>query len=307
MSSGSALARSRRTVAREFVDAIGRFDADTAISYLTENAQVHGDEIAAGSDAAEQLRLTLAHYRAQGYKQTINDCVQVGTSVPGWMAAGASISCPFDMHAIRSDEIGLGPYSDNAWRITVRDGKIVSALQNIPYMSNGFADQMWSPFATWVSIYHPDDVLAMYVNDNKSMQRYTEESNRLWEQRSAEYVAIVKQNPAALLNQPKVAAYVAKLDSICSGSQARFKKEIQAVPRQNQPAIIEARKRVMHKTTPELRGATSPESVYWSYQGRAFPLVEKFYEYPPNVQPPQSLQHEIQQIPGLNKCIFNSI
>jgi hypothetical protein len=292
-------------VAREFVDAIGRFDADTAISYLTANAEVHGDEIAAGSDAAEQLRLTLAHYRAQGYKQTINDCVQVGTSVPGWMAAGASISCPFDMQAIRSDEIGLGPYTNNAWRITVRDGKIVSALQNIPYLSNGFADQMWSPFATWVSINHPEDVLTMYVNDTKSTQRFTEDSNRLWEQRSAEYVAVVRQNPAAHLDQPEVTAYVAKLDSICAAAQTKVKNEIQALPQQNQQAMIEARKRVMLETIPRLRGtwAFAPKAVFWPYEGRALGLVEKFYAYPDNERPPESLQRQIQQIPGLNKCV----
>ena len=46
-------------VAREFVDAVGRFDADAAISYLTNDAVVQGN-LREGSDAAEQLRLTLA-------------------------------------------------------------------------------------------------------------------------------------------------------------------------------------------------------------------------------------------------------
>ena len=224
-------------VAREFVDAVGRFDADTAIGYLTSDAIVQGDEIAyTGSDAAEDLRLTLAHYRATRHKQTINDCVQVGTS-----AAGVNVSCAFDLQAIRSDEIGLGPYTDNYWRLTIRDGKIVSAQQAIAIQTNGFAEQVWAPFATWVYMYHPDDVLTMFIDANKSAQRFTEDSNRLWEQRSAEYVAVVKQNPAAHLGQPEVAAYVAKLDSICAAAQARVKNEIQAIPQQNQPAIIKAR------------------------------------------------------------------
>jgi hypothetical protein len=128
------------TVAREFVDAVGRFDADAAISYLTNDAIVQGDEIAAGADAAEELRLTLAHYRATRYKQTINDCVQVGTS-----AAGVNVSCAFDVQAIRSDEIGLGPYTGNYWRLTIRDGKIVSAQQAIAIQTNGFAEQVWAP------------------------------------------------------------------------------------------------------------------------------------------------------------------
>ena len=84
---------------------------------------------------------------------------QLGTS-----AAGVIVSCAFDLQAIRSDEIGVGPYTDNAWRLTVHDGKIVSAQQKIPLNTNGFYTQVWAPFATWVSIDHPDDVLTMYIN-----------------------------------------------------------------------------------------------------------------------------------------------
>jgi hypothetical protein len=285
-------------IAREFLAAVGWYNADAAISYLANDAVVQGDEIAAGSNAADELRLTLAYYRAAHYKQTINDCVQVGTS-----AAGVSISCAFDVQAVRSDEIGLGPYTDNFWRLTVRDGKIVSVQQSIAIQTNRFAEQVGAPFNTWVSIYHPDDVLTMYVDEVQSWQRFTESSNRLWEQRTAEYVAVVKQDPAAYLNQPEVAAYAAKLDSICAAAQARAKHEIKAVP-QNHPAIIEARERVIRETMPALRAAPLPRAVYWPYEGRAFPLLEKFYAYPHNAQPPESLARQIQQIPGLDKCIF---
>jgi hypothetical protein len=290
-------------VAREFLEAVGRFDADTAISYLATDATVEGDFIAEGSDAAEQLRLTLAHDRARGYKQTIKDCVQVGTSAPGWMVAGPSVSCAFDMQALRSAEIGFEPYIDNAWRITVRDGKIVWAHQSIPDGRNGFLDQMWIPFGTWMSISHPDDVLTMYINQNTSGPRFADDSNRLWEQRSAEYVAAVNQNPAAQLGRPEVAAYVAKLDSICAAAQAKVKSEIKAIPQQNQAAVIEARERIMLQTIFDLRARPLPEAVRWPYEGRAFPLMEQFYKYPHNVQPPESLPREIQQTPGLNKCI----
>jgi hypothetical protein len=153
-----------------------------------------------------------------------------------------------------------------------------------------------------VSIEHPDDVVAMYTDE--SNERATEDSNRLWEQRTAEYVAAVTQNPAAHLDQPKVAAYVAQLDSICAAAQAKVKNEIQAIPQQNQPAAIEARERIMRETIPKLRAAPLPRAVFWPYEGRAFPLMEKFYAYPHNVQPPESLPRQIQQTPGLDKCIF---
>ena len=292
-------------VAQEFLDAVGRFDADTAISYLAKDASVTGDFIVAGSDTAEQLRLTLAHDRAEGYKQTIKECVLVGTSAPGWMVAGPSVNCAFDFQATRSGEIGLEPYTDNAWRITVRDGKIVWAHQDTPDGSNGFDDQMWLPFGIWMHENHPDDMLTMYMDKKGQEVRFTEDSNRLWEQRTAEYVAVVKQNPAAYLDQPEVAAYAAKLDSICGAAQARFKKETQAIPQQKQPAITEARERIIRDAMRQLDGAPLPQAVHWPYEGRAFPLLEQFYEYPQNGQPSKSLQSQIQQIPGLNKCILS--
>jgi hypothetical protein len=297
-------------VAREFLDAVGRFDADTAIGYLTKNASVTGDFIVTGSDAAEKLRLTLAHDRAEGYQQTIKDCVRVGTSVPGWMVAGPSVSCAFDMQSTRSGEIGLEPYTGNAWRLTVRDGKIVWAHQSIPYGTNGYLEQIARPFATWMSINHPDDMLTMYIDKKGWEVRYTEDSNRLWEQRTAEYVAVVTQNPAAYLDQPEVAAYIAQLESICSAAQARVSEEIQTIPDSpNQPALIEAHERIMRETIPQLRAVPVPKAVRWPYEGRAFPLMEEFSQFgkinrvsPDDRRPETLLLNRIQQTPGLDKC-----
>ncbi len=111
------------------------------------------------------------------------------------------------------------------------------------------------------------------------MQRVTEDSIRLWEQRTAEYVAVVTQNPAAYLDQPEVAAYVAQLESICAAAQARVRDEIQAIPQPNQPAVIEAHERIMRETIPQLRAVPVPKAVRWPYEGRAFPLMEEFSEF----------------------------
>jgi hypothetical protein len=285
-------------VAREFLDAYGSFDADRALSYLSTDAMAQG-VVEEGRTTPEQLRLGIASERALGYKQTIRGCEHQGNSV-----SGINLRCAFDFHAIGSDEIGLGPFTGNYWSLTVRDGKIVSAQREVEF-NNGFGDQIWEPFAKWVSIEHPDDALALGTDESQGTQPVTADSIRLSEQRSAEYLAVVKQNPAAHLDQPKVAAYVAQLDSICAAAQARVKNEIQAIPQQNHPATIQARKRVMRETMPELRAAPSPTAVYWPYEGRAFPLMEKlFNEYPHNVQPPESLARQIQQTPGLDKCIF---
>jgi hypothetical protein len=148
-----------------------------------------------------------------------NDCEQVGNS-----ESGVSLVCAFDMHGIKSDEIGLGPYIDNYWNLTVRDGRIDSACQRMAYLSNGFSKQMWEPFAAWVRVEHPGDIVAMYTDESQEMQRVTEDSNRLWELRTAEYVAAVTQNPAAYLDRPEVAAYVAQVESIFLGGASQSQR-----------------------------------------------------------------------------------
>ena len=146
-------------VAREFLDAVGRFDADAAISYLTSRCHRSGRFVESRArTAAEQLRLTLAMTGPQAIsKRSRTACIRATRR------SGVSVSCAFDLHAIRSDEIGLGPYTGNYWRLTVRDGKIVSARRK-SIATSGFGDQIWEPFATWVSINHPDDILTMCID-----------------------------------------------------------------------------------------------------------------------------------------------
>jgi hypothetical protein len=289
-------------VAGKFLAAYGSFDADKAITFLTDDA------IARRWGTPEQLRLDFAYNRAVGYKQTMIGpyCAQMGNS-----ESGISLQCAFEMDASGSDEIGLGPYTGNYWRLTVRDGKIVSAERDIAFMTNGFSDHIWEPFAEWVSVEHPDDVLAMYTDESQGMQRVTEDSIRLWEQRTAEYVAVVTQNLDAYpLDQPEVAAYAAQLDSICSAAQARLSNEIQAIPGEpNQPASIEAAERIMRETIPQLRALPVPKAVRWPYEGRAFPLMEEYSQYgkskrvsPEERQLQPLLLSRIHLTPGLDKC-----
>jgi hypothetical protein len=77
--------------------------------------------------------------------------------------------------------------------MTVRDGKIVQAA--IFWNTRRFSPQVWEPFANWVSENHPKDFEAMYINGG-SNYRITEESIRLWERHTREYVEDVKQGTA---------------------------------------------------------------------------------------------------------------
>jgi hypothetical protein len=124
---------------------------------------------------------------AQGYEQILVDpCRVTGTS-----ASSTAVRCPFDWHAIRSDEIGLGPYP-GYWDLTVRDGEIV--LVSLHWEIEKFSPQMWEPFRDWVSKNYPKDFDMMYTGGGANF-RLTEESIRLWEQRSREYVKEVGRVP----------------------------------------------------------------------------------------------------------------
>ena len=164
-------------VAMGFLEAYGAFDADRAISYLAEDADLSG---MGGVEGTREFRLSLSLFEAQGNKQMLTSCEATGS-----VGAETYVRCTYDFHALRSDEIGRGPYSGSYFDLTVRDGEIVRAWDY--FEIEKFSPQMWEPFAEWVSTNYPEDVAVMY-KPNFSDYRLTEKSIRLWEQRTQEYV-----------------------------------------------------------------------------------------------------------------------
>ncbi len=120
--------------------------------------------------------------------------------------AGITLRCGFDFHLLGSDALGNGPYRDNYWDLTVRDGEIVSAARQSP-TSDRWNNEMWSPFRNWIKAEHPDDVLVMYTDDSQGDRRFTEEALQLWEQRTQEYVQTVLTSREA---------YAADVGAICA-------------------------------------------------------------------------------------------
>ena len=169
-------------MATGFVEAIGAFDAERAATYLAEDAEVPEGLL------AEELPVLISFYEAQGYEQMLDPCEVTGSS-----ASGTSVRCAFDFHAIRSDEIELGPFHGSYWDLTVRDEEIVRAMQN--WEIEEFSPQVWEPFAEWVSTMYPKDFEVMYTGGGTNF-RLSEESIQLWEQHTREYVKEVKQGTA---------------------------------------------------------------------------------------------------------------
>ena len=169
-------------VATDFVDAFGTFDADTAIGYLADDADLAGLN---GVEGPAELRLLLSLLEAQGYEQLDTSCEQTGSS-----ASGTDVRCTFDFHAIRSEEIGRGPYSGSYFDLTVRDGEIDQP--SLYWETKEFSPYLWEPFAAWVSETYPEDGAVMY-NAAYTDFLLSEESIRLWEQHSREYVKEMTQ------------------------------------------------------------------------------------------------------------------
>jgi hypothetical protein len=172
-------------LATSFVEAVGASDAEQAISYLGDDADISLMISSVGAQGVEgtlgEFRLLLSLFEATGYKQMLDSCKDLGSSV-----SGTSLRCTFEYHNFRSDEIGRGPFSGSSFSLTVRDGEIVQARTD--FGIEEFSTQMWEPFASWVSKTYPEDAAVMYADETHSGVRLTEESIGLWERHTRGYV-----------------------------------------------------------------------------------------------------------------------
>jgi hypothetical protein len=181
-SATSAAEASAVEVARNFVEAYGSLDADAAIGYLAEDADVSAVGGANGvGSSPEGWPLNLSWWEATGYEQTISSCEETGTSTNG-----TQVRCTLDYHNMGSERIGRGPFTGSYWDLTVRDGQIVRGFQHCEITE--FSPQMWEPFAKWVSKAYPEDAAVMYPDASLSDFVLTPESIALWGQHTDEYV-----------------------------------------------------------------------------------------------------------------------
>jgi hypothetical protein len=164
-------------IATDFFEAFGRFDPDGAIGLLADTAFPG----VVGLDTERDFRLLLSVLEAQDYRQRLDSCRELGE-----LGSGTRVYCSFAYHAIRSRELGLGPYGDSYFDIYVRDGRITRVT--LEWGIEEFSPEVWEPFAEWISKNHPEDVRVMYIADQADW-KLSEASARLWERRSREYVA----------------------------------------------------------------------------------------------------------------------
>jgi hypothetical protein len=178
-------------VAQLFLDAYAAFDAQKAMTYVADDADLRNliDPSRQVPANAEGLSLRLSLLQAMGYELMVTSC----EAAP--IGSDTSVVCNSVFHLLRSDQIGRGPFSNNSFVFTVRDGAIVRAGFG-PEPLEKFNRQMWEPFAEWVSSTYPKDAAVMYLDGPRHAPRFSLESIRLWERHTREYVEI-RRAPAA--------------------------------------------------------------------------------------------------------------
>ena len=177
------------SVAQAFVEAIAASDVAAATALLAPEADI--SNLANGTDDWQRVFLLR---EAQGHRLLVRSCESIGAN-----GATTTVSCAFDFHDLRSDELGRAPFTGNTFEVVVEDGMVLSAQDSVDITV--YSEQMWEPFNAWIESTHPDDVDIMYSED--AVVQYSDESIQLWDQRTREYVAAVvgaKQTAAAFLD-----------------------------------------------------------------------------------------------------------
>jgi hypothetical protein len=182
-------------VARRFIDAYGDLDADRALGYLADDADFSGLVTSVGDQSAQgtvdDFRLLLSLLEAQRYEQLPGTrCRELGNSLET-----TQFLCTFAFHDIRSDELGLAPFTGSYFLLTVRGGEIVEASKT--WATEDFSPQVWEPFAAWVRKRYPEDAAIMFTASMDGA-RLSEESVELWEKRTREYVKLETESPEAV-------------------------------------------------------------------------------------------------------------
>jgi hypothetical protein len=169
---GSALPADALPVAEAFVSALADLDVP--------GIRAGASDAVFGTAFGATPELVASWRSATGFVLIPDQCRP--TSEPG------VVSCDYDYHGLRSEEMGLGPYGGSQLDLTVESGQVVSIDDQIEYEANGFSKQVWEPFAQWMQARHPKDVTVMYEPDLEYAVA-SPRSIKLWKARTKEYVA----------------------------------------------------------------------------------------------------------------------
>jgi hypothetical protein len=157
-------------VATAYVNAYTDFDRPRLKSMLAGKALANWPTLEESNRADEAIE----------FRVLLDSCTALNH-----VDTGSQVRCTFDVHALGSEQLGLGPYSNNWFLVTVQAGKIVESDIYFDYANNGFSVEVWEPFAAWVTKEYPMDVPAMFDGNDA---RPDATSIELFHKHIAEYV-----------------------------------------------------------------------------------------------------------------------
>ena len=175
-------------VATGFMEALAAYDRDRVASYLAEGITF---VLWTSPPDAGSINEEIQWSEAAGVEILPGSC-EAGPSA----AEGTPVVCPFDFHALGSAELDRGPYDANEFSFTVLDGKIIQTDNLVAFATNGFSDEMWEPFAAWVSTTYPKDSAQMYKDTQHMLQATDEHAAELWAEHVPGYVKAVQAGTA---------------------------------------------------------------------------------------------------------------
>lgn len=142
-----------RTVraAQGFVDAYAAHDAERAASFL-----------APGTEPWDGWRSRLARDEVWRVQYLLQPCQDLHTTV-----FGTTVVCPFDLHALGSEELGVGPFDNGSFTVRVDEqGDVDQASLSYNEINNGLAVHV-NEMRDWMK--------RVYVYDYPLMKRDYEE------------------------------------------------------------------------------------------------------------------------------------
>lgn len=162
-------------VAQGFVDAYTAGDADQAASYL-----------APGVQPWDGWRFDVRRDAAWGREYFVQPCRAVSSS-----SEGTTVGCAFAYHVLHSRELGLGPFTDNAFEVVVADGKVARVSVSYSFSDNG-QSQLYEAMGSWISEEHPGDWARMNSQEGVAPADRSRWLS-LWKRYSREYADAATQ------------------------------------------------------------------------------------------------------------------
>jgi hypothetical protein len=157
-------------IAQGFVEAIAAGDTDRVTAYLAPSAMDDSD-----------WRGDLRYNEAFSREYLLEPCVENGTN-----SAGTWVTCPFDMHVLHSEQLGLGPYTNNSFKVLVKDGRVVSA-EELKASGANSEDEIFLAIGAWVQQNYPGGKWEFMSSPGTHTPAEMQRWYQLWKVHSQQY------------------------------------------------------------------------------------------------------------------------